>query len=86
MGGTFLFTRAVLRAMEKQQEGMTAEQMHAMAGKIIIMGSVHSKEASVLKSSYVAAKHGTDDHCVAWGSNNIIVMVSFKACHLDNMM
>ena len=27
-------------------------------GKIIMMGSVHSKEASVLKGAYVAAKHG----------------------------
>ena len=26
-------------------------------GKLIFMGSIHSKEASVLKSAYVAAKH-----------------------------
>ena len=28
------------------------------SGSIIYMGSVHSKEASMLKSPYVAAKHG----------------------------
>ena len=27
-------------------------------GSIILMGSVHSKEASVLKAPYVTAKHG----------------------------
>ena len=28
------------------------------SGSVIYMGSVHSKEASVLKSAYVTAKHG----------------------------
>ena len=34
--------------------------MHALGrgGSIIYMGSVHSKEASVLKAPYVTAKHG----------------------------
>jgi 3-hydroxybutyrate dehydrogenase len=31
---------------------------HGRGGSIIYMGSVHSKEASVLKAPYVAAKHG----------------------------
>ncbi len=48
VGGTFLFTRACLQAMYKRNKG----------GKILIMGSIHSKEASVLKSAYVVAKHG----------------------------
>jgi 3-hydroxybutyrate dehydrogenase len=30
----------------------------AKSGSIVYMGSVHSKEASVLKAPYVAAKHG----------------------------
>ena len=30
----------------------------AKSGSIIYIGSVHSKEASVLKSAYVTAKHG----------------------------
>ena len=32
-------------------------------GSIIYMGSVHSKEASVLKSAYVTAKHGLIGLC-----------------------
>lgn len=48
MGGTFLFTRAALREFYKA----------GTPGRIVIMGSVHSKEASVLKAPYVAAKHG----------------------------
>ncbi|MGA2129482.1 MAG: 3-hydroxybutyrate dehydrogenase, partial [Xanthobacteraceae bacterium] len=44
--GAFLTTRAALRQMYKQK-----------SGSVIYMGSVHSKEASVLKAPYVAAKH-----------------------------
>ena len=47
LDGSFLTTRAVMRAMIKQGRG----------GAIIYMGSVHSHEASPLKSAYVAAKH-----------------------------
>jgi 3-hydroxybutyrate dehydrogenase len=48
LDGAFLTTRAALQQMYKQGRG----------GSIIYMGSVHSKEASVLKAPYVAAKHG----------------------------
>lgn len=48
LDGAFLTTRAALRQMYKQPEG----------GSIIYMGSVHSKEASILKGPYVTAKHG----------------------------
>jgi 3-hydroxybutyrate dehydrogenase len=48
LDGGFLTTRAALRHMYKQGRG----------GSVIYMGSVHSKEASVLKAPYVAAKHG----------------------------
>ena len=48
LDGAFLTTRAVLRQMYRQDQG----------GSIIYMGSVHSKEASVLKAPYVTAKHG----------------------------
>ena len=47
LDGAFLTTRAALRQMYKQN-----------SGSIILMGSVHSKEASVLKAPYVTAKHG----------------------------
>jgi len=47
LDGAFLTTRAALRQMYKQK-----------SGSIIYMGSVHSKEASVLKAPYVTAKHG----------------------------
>jgi 3-hydroxybutyrate dehydrogenase len=47
LDGVFLTTRAALRQMYKQK-----------SGSIIYMGSVHSKEASVLKAPYVTAKHG----------------------------
>ncbi len=47
LDGAFLTTRAALRPMYRQR-----------SGSIIYMGSVHSKEASVLKAPYVAAKHG----------------------------
>lgn len=47
LDGAFLTTRSVLRQMYKQG-----------GGSIIYMGSVHSKEGSVLKAPYVTAKHG----------------------------
>jgi 3-hydroxybutyrate dehydrogenase len=47
LDGAFLTTRAVLRHMYR-----------GGGGSIIYMGSVHSKEASVLKAPYVTAKHG----------------------------
>ena len=47
LDGSFLTTRAAMRAMIRQGKG----------GAIIYMGSVHSHEASPLKSAYVAAKH-----------------------------
>jgi 3-hydroxybutyrate dehydrogenase len=48
LDGAFLTTRAALRQM----------YAHGRGGSIIYMGSVHSKEASVLKAPYVTAKHG----------------------------
>ena len=48
LDGAFLTTRACLREMYRDGRG----------GSIIYMGSVHSKEASVLKGPYVTAKHG----------------------------
>jgi len=45
--GAFLTTRACLPHMYK-----------AGRGSVIYMGSVHSKEASLLKAPYVTAKHG----------------------------
>ena len=48
LDGAFLTTRACLRQMYASGRG----------GSVIYMGSVHSKEASKLKSAYVAAKHG----------------------------
>ena len=48
LDGAFLSTRAALKQMYKQATG----------GSIIYMGSVHSKEASLLKAPYVTAKHG----------------------------
>jgi 3-hydroxybutyrate dehydrogenase len=47
LDGAFLTTRACLPHMYK-----------AGRGSLIYMGSVHSKEASVLKAPYVTAKHG----------------------------
>src|SRR5467141_1451663 len=47
LDGAFVTTRAVLRHMYRQG-----------SGSIIYMGSVHSKEASLLKAPYVTAKHG----------------------------
>jgi 3-hydroxybutyrate dehydrogenase len=48
LDGAFLTTRAALRHMYAGGRG----------GSILYMGSVHSKEASVLKAPYVTAKHG----------------------------
>jgi 3-hydroxybutyrate dehydrogenase len=47
LDGAFLTAKACVPHMYKQK-----------SGSIIFMGSVHSKEASPLKSAYVAAKHG----------------------------
>ena len=47
LDGAFLTTKACLPNMYAKG-----------SGSIIYMGSVHSKEASVLKSAYVTAKHG----------------------------
>ena len=47
LDGAFLTTKACLGHMYRQN-----------SGAIIYMGSVHSHEASPLKSAYVAAKHG----------------------------
>jgi 3-hydroxybutyrate dehydrogenase len=47
LDGAFLTSKACLPHMYKQK-----------SGSIIFMGSVHSKEASQLKSAYVTAKHG----------------------------
>ena len=48
LDGAFLATRACLKPMYASGAG----------GSIIYIGSVHSKEASVLKAPYVTAKHG----------------------------
>jgi 3-hydroxybutyrate dehydrogenase len=48
LDGGFLTTKAALQHMYKGDRG----------GIVIYMGSVHSHEASKLKSAYVAAKHG----------------------------
>ncbi|MEI9931437.1 MAG: 3-hydroxybutyrate dehydrogenase [Rhizomicrobium sp.] len=48
LDGAFLTSKACIPHMYKSGRG----------GSIIFMGSVHSKEASVLKSAYVTAKHG----------------------------
>ena len=53
LDGAFLTTRACVPLMQKSGRG----------GTIIYMGSVHSKEASVLKSAYVTAKHGLIGLC-----------------------
>jgi 3-hydroxybutyrate dehydrogenase len=52
LDGAFLTTRACLRHMYR-----------ARSGSIVYMGSVHAKEASVLKAAYVAAKHGLVGLC-----------------------
>jgi 3-hydroxybutyrate dehydrogenase len=47
LDGAFLTSKAVIPHMYKQG-----------SGAILFMGSVHSKEASPLKSAYITAKHG----------------------------
>jgi 3-hydroxybutyrate dehydrogenase len=53
LDGAFLTTRACLKNMYQRGKG----------GSIIYMGSVHSKEASLLKAPYVTAKHGLIGLC-----------------------
>lgn len=53
LDGAFLTTRACIKNMYKRGVG----------GSIIYMGSVHSKEASMLKAPYVTAKHGLIGLC-----------------------
>ncbi|HVK56435.1 MAG TPA: 3-hydroxybutyrate dehydrogenase [Burkholderiales bacterium] len=53
LDGAFLTTKACLPHMYKSGRG----------GSVIYMGSVHSKEASLLKSAYVTAKHGLIGLC-----------------------
>ena len=53
LDGAFLTTKACIPHMYASGRG----------GSIIYMGSVHSKEASVLKSAYVTAKHGLIGLC-----------------------
>ncbi|MCF3946965.1 3-hydroxybutyrate dehydrogenase [Acidiphilium sp. AL] len=52
LDGAFLTTRACLKYMYAQK-----------SGAIVYIGSVHSKEASRLKSPYVTAKHGLIGLC-----------------------
>jgi 3-hydroxybutyrate dehydrogenase len=52
LDGAFLTTRACLRHMYARR-----------SGSIVYMGSVHSKEASMLKAPYVAAKHALIGLC-----------------------
>src|SRR5262245_9916296 len=52
LDGAFLTTKACLRHMYRQRRGA-----------IIYIGSVHSKEASLLKAPYVTAKHGLIGLC-----------------------
>ncbi len=53
LDGAFLTTKACVPHMQKSGKG----------GAIIYMGSVHSKEASKLKTAYVTAKHGLIGLC-----------------------
>jgi 3-hydroxybutyrate dehydrogenase len=52
LDGAFLTTKACLPHMYRQG-----------SGSVIYMGSVHSKEASLLKAPYVTAKHGLIGLC-----------------------
>jgi 3-hydroxybutyrate dehydrogenase len=52
LDGAFLTTKACLKHMYA-----------AKSGSIVYMGSVHSKEASMLKAPYVTAKHGLIGLC-----------------------
>lgn len=53
LDGAFFTTRACLEHMYRAGRG----------GSIVYVGSVHSKEASVLKAPYVTAKHGLMGLC-----------------------
>jgi 3-hydroxybutyrate dehydrogenase len=53
LDGAFLTTKACLPHMYKSGRG----------GSVIYIGSVHSKEASLLKAPYVTAKHGLIGLC-----------------------
>ncbi len=53
LDGAFLTTRACFRSMHASGRG----------GSIVYIGSVHSKEASLLKGPYVTAKHGLVGLC-----------------------
>lgn len=53
LDGAFLTTKAALPHMYK-----TDAEGKSRGGTVIYMGSVHSHEASPLKSAYVTAKHG----------------------------
>lgn len=53
LDGAFLTTQACIKDMYKRGKG----------GCVIYMGSVHSKEASLLKAPYVTAKHGLIGLC-----------------------
>lgn len=53
LDGAFLTTKACIKHMYAAKRG----------GSIIYMGSVHSKEASMLKAPYVTAKHGLIGLC-----------------------
>lgn len=69
LDGAFLATKAVISHMYNSGKG----------GAIIYMGSVHSHEASKLKSAYVTAKHGLIGLCKAIakeaGDRNVSVNV-----------
>lgn len=54
LGGSFLTTKAAMKKMM-----VSSADGKRTGGSIIYIGSVHSKEASVLKAPYVTAKHGT---------------------------
>ncbi len=53
LDGAFLTTKACLAPMYESGQG----------GSIVYIGSVHSKEASLLKAPYVTAKHGLIGLC-----------------------
>ena len=56
LDGAFLTTKACVKHMYRQG-----------SGSLIYMGSVHSHEASPLKSAYVAAKHGVRANVICPG-------------------
>ena len=59
LDGAFLTTKAVVPHMKQMVNGKP------QGGSIVYMGSVHSKEASLLKSAYITAKHGLIGLCKA---------------------